>query len=358
MRRKGILRLFHLWLCLGLLTALAFVTDFKVYAKKSDTGRVLFISSYSYAWDTVQMQIDGIVDGLGESVDIDYEFMDTKRVNTEESRRLFFENLQYRLSMVEPYDAVILGDDAALLFAMEYRDTLFADIPIIFEGVNDENLAREAVKDPLITGVLEKLSLPENIELGLDLIPDATKVVAILDDSLTGQAERERFYRYEEAYPQLTFTEINVSQLSSEQLIKELSAVSKDSILIYVVMTEDADGKLYNSREAVETILRCVKVPCFRMVEAGIGEGLLGGNVVSMYLSGEIAGQMTKDVIDGMDISRMGLVEDGPNIYCVDELVMKKYKLDMGHLPKDTKVINHQPTFMERNHEAQTDSGN
>ena len=34
------------------------------------------------------------------------------------------------------------------------------------------------------------------------------------------------------------------------------------------------------------------KVPVYRMVEAGIGDGLLGGNVVSMYKSGEIAAQM------------------------------------------------------------------
>ena len=38
-------------------------------AEKS--GRVLFISSYSYGWNTVQLQIEGIKKGLGENIVID-----------------------------------------------------------------------------------------------------------------------------------------------------------------------------------------------------------------------------------------------------------------------------------------------
>ena len=94
----------------------------------SSQNRVLFISSYSYAWDTVQIQIEGIRDELGSNVVLDFEFMDTKRVDDEESLRLFHDGLAYRLSKVEPYDAVILGDDAALKFALEYRDELFQGI--------------------------------------------------------------------------------------------------------------------------------------------------------------------------------------------------------------------------------------
>ncbi len=40
-----------------------------------DAGRVLFISSYSYAWDTVQFQIEGIKKGIAPGVTIDYEFI-------------------------------------------------------------------------------------------------------------------------------------------------------------------------------------------------------------------------------------------------------------------------------------------
>ena len=45
----------------------------------------------------------------------------------------------YYLGEVEPYDAIIVSDDAAFNFAVDNKDTLFKDIPIFFEGVNNDD---------------------------------------------------------------------------------------------------------------------------------------------------------------------------------------------------------------------------
>lgn len=314
--------------------------------------RVLFISSYSYAWEQVQMQIDGIQAGLGDDVILDYEFMDTKRVNTEESLQLFYEGLAYRLSMVAPYDAVILGDDAALKFAMKYQDELFAGIPMVFEGVNDEELAMEAVANPMIAGVLERLSVEKNIELGLKINPKAKRVVAILDDTITGEAERKRYYQCAEKYPQLEFDEINVSQSRNFSVRYALGSLSKDTILIYIMMTEDIEGRVYTDKQAVDLITECSTVPALRMVDGGIGRGLLGGNVVSMYKSGEIAAQIAMEIMKGTPVSEFELVTDSPQTYRVDARVMEKFDISMSVLPKETEIINKKTSFFERNKEA------
>lgn len=324
-----------------------------VQAENSDRkGRVLFISSYSYAWDAVRLQIEGIRAGIDQGIVLDYEFMDTKRVTDEVSKRQFYEGLAYCMSKVEPYDVVILGDDAALLFAVEYREELFEGIPLVFEGVNDEELAVELAKDPLITGVVEQLSLEKNIDFGRKLYPDAKKVVAILDDSITGKADRKSFYACAEKYPDLEFSEIDASSLSTNKLRQQISQVGKDSILIYIVMTEDARGKQYSDGEAIQMIVDNARVPVMRMVEASVGEGLLGGNMVSMYKSGEIAANIAMDIMRGVQSSDIGVVVDSPNIYCVDEQVMKKFGLDMSLLPEGTVIVNHQPSFWERNREV------
>lgn len=315
-------------------------------------SRVLFISSYSYAWDQVRMQIDGIRAELGDDIVLDYEFMDTKRVATEEAIQLFYDGLAYRLSMVEPYDAVILGDDAALKFALEYQDELFKGIPLFFEGVNDEELAMKAADNPLISGVIEKLSVEKNIELGLMINPDAKRVVAILDDSITGEAERKRFYKYAEQYPDLEFDEINTSKLRTFSLRYELGNLPKDTILIYVVMTEDADGRIYTNNQSIQLIAECAKVPVLRMVDGGIGEGILGGNVVSMYKSGEIAAKMAKAVINGTPADSIELVTESPQIYRVDALVMERFGISFSVLPEGTDIINKKVSFFERNKEV------
>ena len=97
----------------------------------------------------VQKQITGITRVFqDENVSLDYEFMNIKQVDDEDSVRLFHDWLAYRLSVQEPYDAIILGDDPALEFAMEYQEELFSGIPMVFMGVNDAGLAKEAVENP------------------------------------------------------------------------------------------------------------------------------------------------------------------------------------------------------------------
>lgn len=163
-----------------------------------------------------------------------------------------------------------------------YAQTIEKQGRLVFEGINDIELAEELSKDPLITGVVEKLSLEKNIEMGRTFYPDVTDVVGILDDSITGQAERKIFYSMAQMYPELVFTEINASKLSTEELLQEIRQVDQNDMLMFFVMTEDASGRQYTNTEAIQIIAKHASVPVLRTVEGSIGEGLLGGNVVSM----------------------------------------------------------------------------
>ena len=342
-------------LTLALLISVGVMGTASIQAEAQGTNqnkRVLFISAYSYGWDTVQTQIEGIKAGVDENTTIDYEFMDTKRFRTDEWLNMFHDMLKYHLENTDPYDVVIVGDDAALQFAMEYREELFPEIPVVFEGVNDEEYAMKAAENPLVTGIIEKLSVEKNIDMALKVNPTADKVVAILDDSVTADAERKNFYSSAENYPELEFSEINASELETARLQQAISKVDDKTILIYIVMSKDGSGKQYTSDQAVRMIVNYAKVPVYRMVEAGIGDGLLGGNVVSMYKSGEIAAKMAMDIANGTDSAEINVVKDSPNIYCVDEDVMRKFGLEASQFPKDTEFVNHREGFFARNREA------
>lgn len=333
--------------------AMFFAAGISVSAQETE-GRVLFISSYSYAWDTVQLQIEGIRKGLEPQMVVDYEFMDTKRVDDEISNRQFYEGLSYRLSQVEPYDVVILGDDPALRFALKYKDELFKDIPLVFEGINDEELAVQAAQDPMITGVIEKLSVEKNIDLALKLTPKVKKVVAILDDTTTGKAVKKQFYACEDNYPELEFSELNTSELTAAEFQDKVRFLGNGSILIYVVMTEDAEGRHYTNEESIRMIVRNARIPVMQVVDNQVDGGLLGGNVVSMEESGKRAAQIAADIINGQDIKALKIESElkSPNIYRIDESVMRKYNLNLKAIPKDAEILHHKPTFFERNEQG------
>lgn len=90
-------------------------------------------------------------------------------------------------------DAVITSDDRALQFVLDHRDELFSGLPVSYFGINNRKLANTASGDPLIAGYIEDDCIGDTIRLARKLIPDATNVVGIYDDTSSGHGAMESF---------------------------------------------------------------------------------------------------------------------------------------------------------------------
>ena len=103
-----------------------------VYASEVEKN-VLFISSYTESFDTVPYQINGIQSVFQQhNINLDIEYMDTKRFDTYENKQNFYELIKYKFKKLPTYDVIIVGDDNALEFTLDYREELFSEIPIVF----------------------------------------------------------------------------------------------------------------------------------------------------------------------------------------------------------------------------------
>lgn len=311
--------------------------------------RVLFIASYSSEFNTFYQQIDGFTDTFKDyPVTVDVEFMDTKRFLTEENITNFYNSITYKLNYVD-YDALMVSDDNALDFVMDHQDELFSNIPIVFFGINSETHAENYSEDPNVSGVVENVSITETIDLALDLIPQANKVIALVDKTPSGQADLQRFLTLEDTYPDLVFTKIDMSEMSMANFLADLNEVDETSIVILLSALRDIDDVTYSFSDSVDLLVENSNVPIFHLYEHGIGEGLLGGKVISHYNQGTIAAQMLLSVFKGeMNISEVALVRDNSNIYFFDYKVLEKYDLDLDKLPADTKYINRELSFYQQ----------
>ena len=312
--------------------------------------RILFISSYSFSWSSVQNQIAGLEKSLGNGVTVDYEFMDTRRVYDNTSVALFYSGLKYRLAKQNPYDIVVVGDDAALDFAMRYQSELFPEIPILFLGVNNAELAIAAAENPYITGIEQSVFPEQNIAWGLTMKPDAKKVYAITDDSLAGEAGEQLSHNCESKYPDLEFEVINASEYTDMQFKRQVRSVEADSILLYISMTGDVNGRQYSCDEITQILKECSKTPVITVTDMGIGGGFAGGYVASMEATGEQIGQMALSIMRGQDISKVKL-NTGSAVWIVDEMVLRQYGVDMSTIPSDAEVLSRKSTYFERNQE-------
>lgn len=340
------------------IAVICILTGVTSYAKEEEVNnnRILFISSYSLSRDTVQLEIEGIQSAQPDDFILDYEFMDTYRVYDDTAMQLFYEGLKYRLSQVEEYDAVILGDDAALRFFLKYREELFLTQPAFYIGVNDEALSKRVEKDPNIKGIMERLPVKENLEKALEIYPEAETVYAIVDDSLTGTAESQNYDAMQKEFPDLNFEKINTSRFTQEELRKQIMAMPEKAILIYYCMNEDAEGRQYTNKEAVNFISLYTKIPILYFLENDrIGENILGGYCFSIKNSAtEVMKAAVKVVRGDRKMQYVYFKDSGLYVWSLNADMLKKFQISRKYFPDDTVYVNDVPSFWEKNSEIIT----
>lgn len=332
-----------------LLAAEVLLIPIKGECSTIEYSHVLFISSYSMSFETVPLQVKGIEEIFkNENISLDIEFMDTKRFSSEEDIENFYITLKSKLEKLPKYDAVILGDDAALVFAMDKKEELFKDTPLIFHGINGIQFAKTCGEDPLVTGVIESTSYKDNIELAMKIQPKAKRIIGIVDNTLTGTGDEEQFYSMKNEFKELEFETLNSEDYTFEELGEELDKIDDDTIVLYLSMFKDKTGKNYTIQESVSLIKNHTHVPVYRMSIGGVGEGLLGGIMVSYEESGKIAARIVLEILNGRKPSEIETIMKSPNYGYFDNNILKKYNINPGLLPAESTIINVNPSFYEQ----------
>ncbi len=311
--------------------------------------KVLFISSYSYGCKTTQEQIEGIEDTFPGNYLVDFEFMDTNRVNDTTAYRLFYDGIRHRMLRTDPYDLVLVGDDAALQFVLRYQGELFPDVPIVFMGINDASLARRAGEDRWITGVSQTLNYDKTIEMATNIYPSLDTVVAIFDESTTGQVERRNYTKLKNSYPNLKLNVINSCDYTQSQLIKQLSDMSYETILLYINMNMDGEETVYQQEESLDLILTYAKVPVFCLMQNDVGTGALGGCVFSAKENSIEAANIAIDVLEGRkEIFEIPVSVKEAEKFYADNNVVERFSINKKLFPKGTIFLNKEPSFFEK----------
>lgn len=336
---------------IGLLFILMINLNFGIaYAdhQADNTKRILFISSYHAGFDTLPAQVSGLREILTqEGILLDIDYMDTNRNDTAINYNNYYQFLKYRLMNEPPYDVVLVGDDNGLQFLMDNREALFPDTPIVFFCVNDKTRASKANDLPRVTGIVEGISVTKNIELAQSLFPEAKTFYGIVDNTKTGKGDAAMFLEAGKTFSNLEFKLLNASEYSSEDFKLALEAIPKTSPVFYMSYFEDKDKNTYTIKEAVDIIGHHVKAPVFRMSIGGVGQGLLGGNMVSYEEQGRLAATMALNIIDGSDPNDIAMISESPNKYVFDYKVMKQFNVSKNDLPKGSIILNEPVNYFE-----------
>ncbi len=311
---------------------------------------VLVLHSYHRGLSWTDGVMEGIRDVFAES-DLDPEFyieyMDTKRFSPDEELYQRLDSLYWKKYQDTPLDLIIVSDNNAFEFMLEYHDTLFPGVPVVFCGINffeDEMLEGF---ESTFTGVVEDVDITDTIELMLRLHPDTKEIVVINDSTTTGQIYQQVLRNVTAQYAD----EVNFRYYTNPVLggmLAELQNLSDNSLILLVLLNRDRVGNFFTYEQSIDLIYESTTAPIYGLWDFYMGRGLVGGKLTNAYAQGEAAAEKAVKILQGMPVAEVPVLRDSPNRYIFDHNQLERLDISENRLPEGSEIRHRPPTFYEQ----------
>ncbi|MDF2673458.1 MAG: diguanylate cyclase/phosphodiesterase [Clostridiales bacterium] len=330
-----------------LLISLFFIGEINVDASDQPKN-VLILNSYQKGLSWTDDQTNGIVNILKESeikCNIAVEYMDWKNYPTKENLDKLYEYLKYKY-INKSIDLILTTDDAALDFALKNRKQIFSNAPIVFSGLNNYSAGEITESYENATGVFERIDPEKTIEAALKINPKFENVYVLFDDSESGiLIGRQTINTINSLYPQLKVSTLNGKEL--EDVLNEVKQISGESIILITTYYQEGNGVVAGFEEFCRLVSQNSIVPVYNIFEFGIGNGVIGGSMVSGETQGENAGEMAVEFLNGTSISDIPMEWAKNTQFIFDYNELKRFNIPLSSIPKDSTIVNSPFSFFE-----------
>ena len=319
---------------------LLFTCNFSLIAK---IKHVLYINSYSSNFNTYYDQYKGITSQLKEDeVIFDIEFMNSKKYADLTSLNLFKKQLTHKISTNDyHYDAIITSDDDALIFAMKEQHKLFNKIPIVFLAVNNLDLALQQNNNPYVTGIVEHVSIEETLKAMHKLFPKSKTFYALADCTVTGKDDLKSYYKCQSSFKDITLKSFSLDSISFEELGLTLKNLEENTPLLLLSLYTDKNNKHVTFENGLHYIKKnAPHCPLFHLWKHGLGDGIIGGKIISHYQQGLHAGLLLKQILNEKALDSLKVITKGTNTFIFDYNELQKFNVSLHSLPINSTICN------------------
>jgi len=279
---------------------------------------------------------------LSMPVNFNVEYLESTRFDDEGYRRSVSETLLHAYSK-PPTDLIVVGSYPALRFVLDYREHMFAGVPIVFIGVDPARI--EGQKNwPGVTGVTSTADVRGSLDLALRFHPDTQNVVI-----LSGVSEFENYWddRFrEEVYrDHQSLKLIEVVGLSPRAALDRVSTLPPDTIVFAQVASQDsADSDL-----KVFDLIRAIgqRFPTYSIFNDCFDRGCVGGSYPDQEEDGKRAGEIAARVLSGEKPENVPVEAGSALRPMVDWRQLSHWNIPESALPPGTVVLYREPTLWE-----------
>lgn len=336
----------HAFLLLGLIAAV-FLWGASAHAQSEKPKKnVLYLNSYhnGYQWsDSILEGVRSVLDESNYKIDLQIEYLDAKKYDFDSVTSMMVPLFEQKFHG-DTFDVVMVSDNDAYQFALQYRDRFFPDTPLVFAGVND--LEEGAIVPRNVTGVVENFDLMLTLDVALRLHPEKRKMVVVGDESTAGLAIKRQI----EAVVPMFKDRLDVEYWTHMELGEVLDRVEllpPETFLFFIPFYQTIGGKFYTAEEVVQAISDHADVPLYTAWEFLLGNGVVGGRLLSGFQHGQAAAAIALKVLSGKSADTIPIHFEPTGEYAFDYNVMERLGIDEDRLPDGSRIINAPKAFYE-----------
>jgi two-component system, cell cycle sensor histidine kinase and response regulator CckA len=301
---------------------------------------VLLLHSYhpELPWTrAINQAMLAVLNGASWPVTIHSEYMDAKR-NFDPTYLELLRALYAHKYAHTHFDAILTSDNHAFNFILARGDTLFPGVPVVFCGVNNFDPG-QIPAGKSITGVVEAIDMTGTITVARKLHPKARRIIAVSDQTITGQANRLLFAKALSGLSDPLPADI-WDHISMTELQKRLAGLDGNELVFWLHFTLDAAGKYFSFEESASQISAASKAPLYSFWDFLLGHGIVGGKLISGDAQGNVAARMAIEILSGKRPADIPIRFTSPNRYMFDDAQLKRFHLDIADLPAGSVISN------------------
>jgi len=305
-------------------------------------ARIVFINSYhrGYSWsDAIERALRDELARSGRPIELSFEYLDSRRFGYGDQIPLIARTLAAKYRAYRP-EVLVVCDNPAFEFAMQYREQLFPGVPLVFCGYNDfpPETARWLNN---ATGVTEATSIEDSVAMALKVHP-GTHTLAFITSTANSTNARIAEAAESAIFPQLRqrFDVVEIRDAPMARIRQRLAELPSSTLVFLAGQTnEHTNGRAISPDESASLITAASPFPVYAFWDSDLGHGVLGGHFVTAHQQGEPAARMALRILDGTPADRIPVVMQAPTEDIFDARVMRRFGVSADQLPASARII-------------------
>ncbi|HJV88698.1 MAG TPA: sigma 54-interacting transcriptional regulator [Holophagaceae bacterium] len=279
----------------------------------------------------------------GPPVDVIHEYTGLDRFADAEyeATLLGLYNLKYR---TRPVDLLVAVGPTALDFVISRH--FLPGVPLVSCYVPERLVVPARKQRPELAAAIPAINAPRTIDLMLALYPRTRTIHVVLGAS---DYERTQAQRGQAAFSRFSgrvgFRYLN--DLTLEQIEGHVRGLGEEDLVLFGSMLQDPTGRDFTSTEPLARISAASRRPVFGVLAEDLGHGILGGELLSLELSGKATAELGARILAGDKASGLPLRMDTGVVPMFDWRQVQRWNLATRRLPEGSLVRFRPPSLWD-----------